>query len=415
MTPEEWLYLIVGIVSVDYVVDQGLDYLNLRHSKTKLPEKLEGLYEADEYARSQQYQKAKAKFGFVTSAFSTLLTLLVLSLGLFGWLDAWLRDSIDDPILLSLSFFGVLFLLSDWVNIPFAYYATFVLEERFGFNKTTLKTFITDKLKGYLLIALIGGGLGYALLWIIRELGAQFWLYGLGLVSLFMLVMNLFYTSLILPLFNKLKPLEDGELKEQIVAYSNSVGFPLKNIFVIDGSKRSTKANAFFSGLGKQKKIVLYDTLIEKHTTEELVAVLAHEVGHYKKKHIVMSLLISVVQLAITFYVLSLFMFNENLSLALGGNQLAVHLNFIAFGLLYTPISRLTGLLMNALSRKNEYEADAFAASTYAAQPLMTALKKLSASSLSNLSPHPAYVFVHYSHPPLLQRLEAMEKLAKES
>ena len=415
MDANEWLYLILGIVLVDYVIDQALDYLNLKHSKTEIPEKLKGLYNEEEYARSQAYQRTRSRFGFLTSAFSTILTVSVLSLGGFGWLDGFLRLYFDDPILLSLSFFGVLFVLSDIVNTPFSYYSTFVIEERFGFNKTTLKTFLIDKLKGYLLTVLIGGLLGYALLWIVHQLGNNFWLYALALVAGFILIMNLFYTSLILPLFNKLRPLEDGELKDKIMAYAQGVAFPLDNIFVIDGSKRSTKANAFFSGIGKKKKIVLYDTLIEKHSQEELVAVLAHEVGHFKKKHIILSLVLSILQMAITFYVLSLFVFSENLSLALGGNETAIHLNFIAFGLLFTPISRLTGLFMNALSRKNEFEADAYAVNTYSAKPLMEALKKLSVSSLSNLSPHPAYVFAHYSHPPLLQRLNAMEALAKES
>lgn len=415
MNPTEWLYLTLGIVLVDYAIDQLLDYLNYKHSKTALPDKLKDLYDEEEYIRSQKYQKAKSRFGFLTSAFSTILTILVLSFGGFGWLDGFLRSYIENPILLSLAFFGVLFVLSDIVNTPFSYYSTFVIEEKFGFNKTTLKTFIIDKFKGYLLTVIIGGILGYALLWIVHQLGANFWLYALALVATFMLVMNLFYTSLILPLFNKLKPLEEGELKDKIMSYAAGVSFPLDNIFVIDGSKRSTKANAFFSGIGKKKKIVLYDTLIEKHSHEELVAVLAHEVGHFKKKHIVLSLVLSVLQMAITFYVLSLFVFSESLSVALGGSEMAIHLNFIAFGLLYTPISRLTGLFMNALSRKNEFEADAYAVSTYAGKPLMEALKKLSVSTLSNLTPHPAYVFAHYSHPPLLQRLNAMEALTKES
>lgn len=415
MSPNEWLYLILGIVVTDYAIDQLLDYLNYKHSKTALPDKLKDLYDEEEYIRSQKYQKAKSRFGFLTSAFSTLLTILVLSFGGFGWLDGFLRGYVEDPILLSLAFFGVLFVLSDIVNTPFSYYSIFVIEEKFGFNKTTLKTFIVDKFKGYLLTVVIGGILGYALLWIVHQLGANFWLYALALVAAFMLIMNLFYTSLILPLFNKLKPLEEGELKDKIMSYAQVVSFPLDNIFVIDGSKRSTKANAFFSGVGKKKKIVLYDTLIEKHSHEELVAVLAHEVGHFKKKHIVLSLVLSVLQMAVTFYVLSLFVFSENLSVALGGSEMAIHLNFIAFGLLYTPISRLTGLFMNALSRKNEFEADAYAVNTYAGEPLMEALKKLSVSTLTNLAPHPAYVFAHYSHPPLLQRLNAMEALAKES
>jgi len=275
----------------------------------------------------------------------------------------------------------------------------------------TIKTFVVDKLKGYLLAIIIGGLLGYALMWIVIELGQDFWMYALILITGFTLFMNLFYTSLILPIFNKLSPLEDGELKDKINAYAKRVDFPLDNIFIIDGSKRSTKANAFFSGLGKKKKIVLYDTLINDHSQEELVAVLAHEVGHFKKKHIVTGLILSVFQMGITFYVMSLLIFNSDLSTALGAEELSIHINFIAFGMLYAPISRVTGLFMNMLSRKNEYEADAFAVNSYDAKPLMSALKRLSVSSLSNLAPHPFYVKMNYSHPTLLQRLEAMEKL----
>lgn len=411
MSADQLLYLIIGIVLLDYAIDQVLDYINQKHSSADIPEKLKGIYKEDEYAKSQAYQKRLGRFGFLSSAFSIVTTLLLLTLGGFGYLDALLDPYINDPILKSLVFFGILFIVSDIINTPFSYYATFVIEEEFGFNKMTRKLFVVDKLKGYALAIIIGGLLGYALLWIVNELGDNFWIYAFALVAGFMLIMNLFYTSLFLPLFNKLVPLADGDLKDRINAYAEKVTFPLDNIFVIDGSKRSSKANAFFSGLGKKKKIVLYDTLIADHTEDEVVAVLAHEVGHFKKKHIVTGMLLGIIQMAFTFFILSLLIFNEQLSLSLGGEELAIHLNFIAFGLLYTPISRLTGLMMNMLSRKNEYEADAYAATTFSAKPLMGALKRLSVSSLSNLTPHPWYVKAHYSHPTLLQRLEAMEKL----
>lgn len=411
MTAELLLYLIIGIVLLDYGVDQILDYLNQRHSKSDVPDKLKGLYNEKEYARSQAYQKVKGRFSFLTSAFSTSLTLVLLYFGGFGYINSILDPYVVDPILKSLAFFGVLFIMSDIINTPFSYYSTFVIEEKFGFNKTTLKTFLIDKIKGYALTIILGGLIGYALLWIVHELGSAFWLYALALITFVMLFMNLFYASLFLPLFNKLTPLEDGELKDRINDYAKKVSFPLDNIFVIDGSKRSTKANAFFSGIGKKKKIVLYDTLISDHSEEELIAVLAHEVGHFKKKHIVLGLCLGVLQMAVTLYIMSLLIFNEELSVALGAEGLEIHLNFIAFGILYTPISRITGLFMNALSRKNEYEADEYAATTYSSRPLIEALKKLSVSSLSNLTPHPLYVKAHYSHPTLLQRLEAMEKL----
>ena len=381
MSADQLLYLIIGIVLLDYAIDQVLDYINQKHSSADIPEKLKGIYKEDEYAKSQAYQKRLGRFGFLSSAFSIVTTLLLLTLGGFGYLDALLDPYINDPILKSLAFFGILFIVSDIINTPFSYYATFVIEEEFGFNKMTRKLFVVDKLKGYALAIIIGGLLGYALLWIVNELGANFWIYAFALVAGFMLIMNLFYTSLFLPLFNKLVPLADGDLKDRINAYAEKVTFPLDNIFVIDGSKRSSKANAFFSGLGKKKKIVLYDTLIADHTEDEVVAVLAHEVGHFKKKHIITGMLLGIVQMAFTFFILSLLIFNEQLSLSLGGEELAIHLNLIAFGLLYTPISRLTGLMMNMLSRKNEYEADAYAATTFSAKSLMGALKRLSVSS----------------------------------
>ncbi len=414
MIPNDWLFLLVAIAVFDFAIDQTLDFLNARNMKTKPPGRLEGLYDADRYAKAQAYHKTKSRFGFITSTFSLILALLLLFMGGFGLLDAYLRPYIEQPILLSLVYFGVLFVLADLVNIPFSYYFTFVIEERFGFNKTTHKTFAMDKVKSYLLTLVIGGLLGYPLLWIISELGNQFWLLAFVLVGLFIFLTNMFYASVILPLFNKLNPLPDGSLKDAIMGYAQRVNFPLENVYIIDGSKRSTKANAFFSGFGKRKKIVLFDTLIEKHTDDQLVAILAHEVGHYKKHHVVWSLLLGLIQMGITLYIMSWVIFDEQLSLALGGEVMAIHLNFIGFGLLYTPISRTTGLLMSMMSRKNEYEADAFAVQTFAAKPLKEALQQLSISSLVNLTPHPLYVFVNYSHPTLLQRIEAMDQLALE-
>ena len=414
MSSVQLLYLIIGIVLVDYFFDQLLDFFNMKSAKSKLPKELEGIYPQEEYAKSQRYLKARSKFSFLTTAFSTSLTVLVLAFGLFGDLHVWLSDHFQDPIVHSLIFFGVLFIVSDIINIPFELYSTFVIEEKFGFNKTSLKTFWLDKVKGYVLVAILGGGLGYVLLWLIFEWHEQFWVYALIVITAFSLFMSVFYTSLILPLFNKLTPLADGELKDKINAYADRVKFPLDSIFVIDGSKRSSKANAFFSGMGKKKKIVLFDTLIEKQSDEELVAVLAHEVGHFKKKHIVGSMIISVIQMAITLYVLSLLIFNENLSMALGADGMSVHLNLVAFALLYTPISKLTGVLMNVISRKNEFEADAYASTTYNPGPLQSALKKLSVDSLTNLTPHPAYVFVNYSHPTLLERLKHMDQFKKQ-
>lgn len=405
-TPEVILWVIVGIVSISFVTGQVLEYLNLKAMRPDVPDEVASFYDREKYRKSQEYHREITRFSFITSTLSFVGSILMLVLGGFGWVDGLLRTVTENPILLALLFFGVLGLASDLLTLPFQWYSTFVIEEKYGFNKTTVGTFITDKLKGYVLGALIGGGLLAALIYLVETIGPDFWIWFAAIACLFMLFMNMFYTSLILPLFNKLTPLPDGELKTAIEEFSNKINFPITNIFVIDGSKRSSKANAFFSGIGKKKKIVLYDTLIRNHTTEELVAVLAHEVGHYKKKHIIWSFVLGVVQIVFMLFMLAQMVFNEELSLALGGAQQAIHLNLLAFTILFSPISAITGLFMNIYSRKNEFEADAFARDTYNGKALAEALKKLSVDNLSNLYPHPAYVFVHYSHPPLLKRLE---------
>lgn len=410
MSPQTILYIILAIAALSYLFDQVLDYINLKSQKNDIPDDIAAFYDRTKYLKSLVYHKELTNFSFITSAFGFLLSIAMLLAGGFGWLDGLLRGYIQNEILLAIGFFGVLMLASDIITIPFQLYSTFVIEEKYGFNKTTVKTYILDKLKAYLLAAVIGAPLLALLIYLIRVIGPEFWIWFAIIASAFILFMNMFYTSLILPLFNKLTPLPEGELKTAIENFSRKVNFPLDNIFVIDGSKRSSKANAFFSGIGKKKKIVLYDTLINNHTTDELVAVLAHEVGHFKKKHIIWGFALSIVQIFFTLSVLSLMIYNENVSRALGGNQLSISLNLIAFAILFSPISGITGLLMSMYSRKNEYEADAYARETYSGPSLAQALKKLSVDSLSNLYPHPAYVFFHYSHPPLLKRLEAIVK-----
>ncbi len=404
------LILILVIVSIDFVFEQTLDLLNLRSQKDTIPASMKDYYDEEKYRKSLDYHRVTGNFSFVTSAVSFILSFLLLYFGGFGWLDSLLRAEISNEIVLSLSFFGVLFIASDILTTPLQIYSTFVIEEKFGFNKTTPKTFVIDKLKGYVLTIILGGLLGWVFLWLVANIGVNFWLYFLAIIGLFILFMNMFYTTLILPLFNKLTPLEDGDLKSAIEAYCEKVKFPLTNIFVIDGSKRSTKANAFFSGIGKKKKVVLYDTLIENHSQEELIAIFAHEVGHFKKKHIVYSLGLSIIQVGVMLFVLSLMVYNADLSISMGGSTLAIHLNLLAFGILYSPVSKVTGLLMAIFSRKNEFEADAYAAKTYSGTSLQIALKKLSVDNLSNLFPHPVYVFFNYSHPPLLKRVAEIEK-----
>ena len=413
MQPEAILYIIVGISIANYLLDQFLDYLNLRAQRKDIPDEVAAFYNRDKYLKSLEYHRELTQFGFITSACSAALSLLMLLFGGFGMLDTWLRSFVANDIILALGFFGILILVIDLITLPFQWHATFVIEEKYGFNKTTIPTFFLDKLKSYLLGGVIGGVLLAALILLIKEMGPDFWIWFGITASAFILLVNIFYTSLLLPLFNKLTILPDGELKDAIRQFASKVSFPLSNVYVMDGSKRSSKANAFFSGIGKRKKIVLFDTLIEKHTTEELVAVLAHEVGHFKKKHIVTGYLFSVIQVFFMLYVLSLMVFNPNVSLALGGHMLSLHLNMIAFAILFSPISTLTGIGMSLISRKNEFEADSFARETFSGTALATALKKLSVDSLSNLYPHPLYVFFHYSHPPLLKRLEAIEKTGR--
>jgi len=410
MEPSTLLTIILAIVAANFGIEQLLSALNRKHKSKDLPKELKDIYDPDQYRKSLEYQQANDRFGTVTFSFSFVLSVALLASGFFGWLDMQLAPYFENPVWLALAYFGVLFVGSDLLNVPLQLYHTFVIEEKFGFNKMDLRTFWLDKLKGYALSAVLGGLLAGTFVYLVLDIGKDFWVYFWLIAAVTMVLLNMFYTSIFVPLFNKLTPLEEGELRSAIEAYSCRVNFPIKNIFVIDGSKRSGKSNAFFSGIGRQKKVVLYDTLIEKHSVEELVAVIAHEVGHYKKKHIISGMFLSVLQVGFTLFLLSLLIFNPQLSLALGADALAIHINLIAFGILFSPISTATGLLMNIWSRKNEYEADAYAATTYAGEPLSTALQKLSSHNMSNLHPHPWYVFFYYSHPPLLKRLRAIQQ-----
>ena len=404
-------WIIIAILVFDFVLERFLDYLNTTRWSEQLPDEVKDIYDVEKYKTQQRYSKTNHRFGMLTSSFSFVLIMLMFILSGFAIVNSWAVGVSVNPIWTALVFFGILMLASDILTTPFDIYSTFVIEEKFGFNKTTAKTYILDKLKGWLLGAIIGGGLLALIIFIYLKTGNLFWLYVWLVISGFSIFMAMFYSSLIVPLFNKQTPLEAGELKQAINDFSTKVGFKLDNIYVIDGSKRSTKANAYFTGLGSKKRIVLYDTLIKDMEIPELVAVLAHEIGHYKKKHIIGSLIIGILQTGIMLYVFSLFIDNPVLSSALGVDQPSFHIGLIAFGILYSPLSSLIGIGMNILSRKNEYEADAFAAQYYDGTALASALKKLSVTNLSNLRPHPAYVFFHYSHPTLLQRLNALKKV----
>jgi STE24 endopeptidase len=402
--------LIVLIIMFNYVIERVLDFLNSNYWSDTLPDELRDVYDSEKYKQSQNYKRINDKFSLLTNTFSFLIVLCMLFFHIFGYFDTVARGISDNPIWVALIFFGMLMLASDIINTPFAIYDTFVIEEKFGFNKTTLRTYIGDKLKGWLITGLIGGGILALITWFYGVTEHYFWLYAWAAMTLFTIFITMFYSSLIVPLFNKQTPLAEGELRDAIRKFSEKAGFQLQNIFVIDGSKRSTKANAYFTGLGSRKRIVLYDTLIDDLSTEEIVAVLAHEVGHYKHKHTLSGLLLSTIQTGITLYIFSLFTVNPMLSEALGARVPGFHMALMAFAVIYSPFSTIIGLFMNMLSRKNEYEADRFTKKYNLDSALVSALKKLSSNNLSNLTPHPAYVFFHFSHPTLLQRIRGLKK-----
>jgi len=399
-------YIIIAIILIDFVIDKIIDALNAKKFNDPVPLELKDVYDDTEYKRSQRYKKERYQFGIITSSFSLLTLLLFLFLDGFAYVDSIAAGFSENPIIRALIFFGIIMFASDILTLPFSYYSTFVIEEKYGFNKTTKKLFVLDKLKSLALMAVVGGAILSLIIWFYQITENDFWWYAWILVTVIILFTNMFYAKLIVPIFNKQSPLEEGTLRSKIEEYAEKVGFKLDNIFVIDGSKRSTKANAYFSGFGKEKRITLYDTLITDLDEEEIVSVLAHEVGHYKRKHIVVNLIASIITTGFTLWLLSLFVGNETLSQALGVTKPSFHIGFIAFGLLYSPISDITGLIMNHLSRKFEYQADNFAKATYKEDFLISSLKKLSKSSLSNLTPHKTYVFMHYSHPTLLQRIK---------
>jgi STE24 endopeptidase len=408
-------YIILAILIADFLFRFILDFLNTTRFSDSIPAELEGIYDQENYRKSQQYLKANARFGMLLSVLSFLLMIGLVVFGLFGQLDTWIQSVTGDSILQALLFFGILALAGDLLSTPFSVYSTFIIEERFGFNKTTPKTFFLDKFKSWIILAVIGGGILALAVYLFERTGPDFWLWVWAVLAVFSVFISMFYSSLIVPLFNKQEKLEPGDLRDKIEAFAQKTGFTLRNIYTIDGSKRSTKANAYFTGLGAKKRIVLYDTLIEKQSADEIVAVLAHEIGHYRKKHIVSTLAFSLANSLVTLFILSLFIRpGSEISLALaqslGAHSFSFHMGLLAFGILYGPISLVTGTFLNSWSRKNEFEADRFARSTGLANELKSALIKLSVDSLSNLRPHPAYVFFHYSHPTLLQRLKKLDE-----
>lgn len=407
-------WIIIAILVLDFALEWYLDYLNNSQVSEALPDEVKDLYDAEAYKKQQQYFLANKKFGMVSGLFSFVIMMLMFFLFGFAFVDNIARGFSENSIVIALIFFGILYFANEVLNIPFGIYHTFKIEERFGFNKMTPALFAADTVKGWLLTVLLGGGVLALLMLIYNETGTYFWLIAWAVMSGISIFMLMFYSNLIVPLFNKQTPLEEGELRTAIQEFCKKVDFGLDDLYVIDGSKRTTKANAYFTGLGSKKRIVLYDTLMNTLTTEEIVAVLAHEIGHYKHKHTLLMLLISILNTGFMLFLLSLALGtpetgNVHLAEALGSQYPSFHLGVIVFGILYTPISTLLGVGLNVISRRNEFQADSFAKENGLGEELGEALKKLSVSTLSNLNPHKAYVFFHYSHPTLIQRIRNLK------
>jgi len=408
ISPEILFNILIAIIILNFLKDSILDYLNSKYFDKKIPEIISDIYDKEKYLKSQDYKKSNYKFNRISSIYSLLILLLFFYFDGFLFIDNYSRSVFDSELIISLSFFGIIYFGNDLLSIPFSIYHTFILEEKFGFNKTTSKTFIIDKLKSWLLTILFGGGILSFIIFQFESIGQDFWIVAWVFISVLTVLINGLYAQIIVPLFNKQTKLEDGELKNEIEKYSTKVGFNLSNIFVVDGSKRSTKANAYFSGFGNQKRVTLYDTLINKLNVNQIISVIAHEIGHYKKKHIIFNLLFSIIQTGIMLYILSLLIYMPVFSEALNIENHSFHIALITFSILYTPISEISGLIFNLFSRKFEYEADEYADKTFDGKYLIEALKVLTKDSLSNLTPHPKYVWWHYSHPTLLERINQL-------
>jgi len=407
--------IILAVIFAEFILNFISDLLNLKMLRSDLPDAFRGWYDADRYHKSQEYLRVNTRFGWVVSAFDLIVFLIFWFLNGFPLVDRWVQAYHQGPVITGMIFIGALALLKVVLSLPFSIYSTFVIEERFGFNKTTWPTFIKDLIKGLILTILLGGPILAAVLAFFEYAGPGAWLYCWIALALYMLAAQYIAPTWIMPLFNKFTTLEDGELKEALFSYARLIDFPLKNVFVMDGSRRSSKSNAFFTGFGKNKRIVLFDTLIKQHTVSELLAVLAHEMGHYKKKHIMKSLVMGIIQIGLMFFLLSLFISYQGLFDAFFMDKKSVYAGLIFFSLLYSPVELFIGLFIQIRSRKNEYEADKFSVETTKDQSSMVnALKKLSVHNLSNLLPHPMYVFLNYSHPPVLKRVEMIEKLFNE-
>ena len=408
-----YLIIILGAILIDYTLNLISGTLNVKNASASLPQEFEGWYDADKYKKSQEYLRERTQFSLIVETISKTIVILFILLGGFNFVDKIARNFGLGPIWTGLIFAGILLIASKIISIPFSYYSTFVIEQKYGFNRTTLKTFIADIIKALVLTVILGGVIFAAVVWFFRSTGQFAWIYCWVAVTVFELFITFIAPVVIMPLFNKFTPLAEGELKTAITEYANSQNFKMKGVYTMDGSRRSTKSNAFFTGFGKFRRIALFDTLIQKQTTPELVSVLAHEMGHYKKKHILKMIVTSIFISGLMFYILSLFINNPGLFAAFKMQNLSVYASLIFFGFLFEPINMVFSVVSHIFSRKYEYEADNYAVTTYDhKEAFITALKKLSVDNLSNLTPHPFKVFLDYSHPPVLERIKAIRGIA---
>lgn len=406
------LVIVLALILIPFGIEILVEWLNLKNIQEELPKEFEGIYDSDRYLKSQKYLSENTRFDIFHSTFSTALLIVFFVLGGFNFLDLWLRNFIESDLWRGLAYFAALGIGTKITNLPFSIYETFNIEERYGFNKSTPQVFVQDQLKGLILAIVIGGPILALLIWFFDEFGDQAWLYAWLALTAIQLFITWLAPIVILPLFNKFDPLPEGELKVAIENYLQKQNFNSRGLFTMDGSKRSTKANAFFIGFGKFRRIVLFDTLIEKQTPKEIVAVLAHEVGHYQRGHIIKSLVLSILSTGILFYTLGFFLKSHIIYDAFQIATPSTYLGLVIISILYSPLSKLISILSNALSRKFEFEADEFAVRTYgASEDLVSALKKLSRDSLSNLTPHPIKVFFDYTHPPVLERVRVLRSI----
>ena len=407
---QTYYFIIIGALIVEYLLSTISSVLNMNSITSTIPDGFQEFYDDKKYSKSQEYLKDKTKLGLYSSTFSLILTLIVIHFGLFGFLDEFVRSNSTHYIISGLLFFGILFVINDILNTPFSLYSTFVVEEKYGFNKTSIHTFIADKCKGYGLTIVLGSAIMVPVFYFFNTFQDNGWWIAWALITAFMIAVQPLFVHVIAPMFNKFTPLEEGDLKTAIEEFANKVGFPIGRIDVMDGSKRSAHSNAYFSGFGKSRRIALFDTLLDKHSTEEIVSVVAHEIGHYKKKHVITGTVLGVIETGIMLFIFNLFMNDSDLFAVFSVDTVSIYCGLVFFSMLYSPISMVTSIFTTAMSRKNEFEADAYALeTTQKPEPLISMLKGLSASNLSHLTPHPLMVFLSYSHPPVVDRIAAVQ------